>query len=173
MIYNLDLKCVLYLKTASFKSFINPLHYQIYMRTERIQLCLSDAPSTKPTSIKKNDATMSRTLKVRLASSKNTNKTAITFSTVHTLCDVTKSYIKNKTNSTIKLLRNTGELNAVTSPMPIIALNSLIEGSVRINRATAIITDFISSFGIAVLSTLLTFRFCCVCRVLPYECNTR
>ena len=119
--------------------------------------CLSDAPSNNPTSINMNDTTMSITLNVKLASSKNTNKTAITFSTAHTLCDVAKSYIENKTNRVIKLPKNTEELNAVTSPMPIIALNSLIEGNVRTNRTTAIITDFISSFGMAVLSTLLIF----------------
>ena len=47
--------------------------------------CLSDAPMTKPTSIKTNDITMIRTLNVRLANSNNTNKIAITFSIPHTL----------------------------------------------------------------------------------------
>ena len=50
-------------------------------------------------------------------------------------------------NKTTKLPKNNRELKAVTNPMAVIALNSLIGGTVRINRAIANIKDFISSFG--------------------------
>jgi len=60
--------------------------------------------------------------------------------------------MENKMNRTTKLPKNNRELKAVTNPMAVIALNSLIGGTVRINRAIAIIKDFISSFGKAFLS---------------------
>jgi len=64
--------------------------------------------------------------------------------------------MENKMNRTTKLPKNDRERKAVTNPMAVIALNSLIEGSVRINRVIVIIKDFISSFGKAVLSMIDT-----------------
>ena len=60
--------------------------------------------------------------------------------------------MENKVNRTMKLPKNNRERKAATNPMAVIALNSLIEGSVSINRAIVIIKDFISSFGKAFLS---------------------
>ena len=62
--------------------------------------------------------------------------------------------MENKMNRTTKLPKNDRERKAVTNPIAVIVLNSLIEGSVRINRVIVIIKDFISSFGKAFLSIL-------------------
>jgi len=57
-------------------------------------------------------------------------------------------------NRTTKPPKNDRERKAATNPMAVIVLNSLIEGSVRINRVIVIIKDFISSLGKAVLSMI-------------------
>lgn len=117
--------------------------------------CLIDAPAIRPNSIRINDIIMRSMLNGNPASNIVTNSIAITFSSPQTLREVTKSYIENNVNNTMKLLIKIGELNAVVNPMFVIA-NNLIDGNVKMNRITVIITVFIRILGSALLSMILT-----------------